>query len=193
MYIGGMQLNTIYDRNINERIRRQSALEAYQKDENYHKRKADKIAQFLIEEFVDNSEPQVATLGAGQVKQVHLPIGKSLEETIALWQGVRAEALTEPEPTTADYQLASKASMNIRRLEAQLGLDQQASSEVDAAVHQERQFAFTRMTEEFLTPIEETLYNHKKKHERAVTAYTFQVQMKLNGFKVNTPSFLKIA
>lgn len=194
MYVGVNQLHLFNERSINERLRRQNAEEAYRRNDHYHEDKKDKIAQLLMEElFGEEKQKEPTLLGAGQMKQVHLPIGKTLEETIDMWQDVRTEALTVPEPTTADYQLASKASSNIRRAQAQLGLNQQANSEVDSAVHREREAVFTRMTEEFQTPVEETLYNHQQKFKRAITAYSFQVQMKLNGFKVNTPSFLKVA
>lgn len=193
MYIGVSQLNTLSERNIQERIRRQSAEEAYRKDHEYHERKEDKMAKLLTKMLLEDDEPKLRRRDAGQIKPVHMPLGKSLEETINLWKDVRNEALIGPEPTTADYQLASKASMNIRRTEAQLGLNRQANSAVDAAVHQERQAVFTRMTEEFSTPIEAKIYDQQQKYKRATSAYSFQVQMKLNGFKVNTPSFLKIA
>lgn len=193
MYVGVNQLNLFNERSMNERLRRQNAAEAYRRSDQYHERKEDKIARLLIGELVSDKEPAVNTLGAGQVKQVHLPTGKTLEETIELWQDVRTEALAVPEPTSADYQLASKASSNIRRSQAQLALDQKASREVDTAVHLEREAEFTRMTKEFSTPVEETLYDRQQKYTRAITAYSFQVQLKLNGFKVNTPSFLKIA
>ena len=41
------------------------------------------------------------------MKQIALPVGKTLEETIDIWRNVRAEAISEPEPTTADYQSCS--------------------------------------------------------------------------------------
>lgn len=193
MYIGVSQFHASNERMINERIQRRNATEAYRRDEKYHKPTSEQFAEKLMADLIGDEKEPISSLEAGQMKQVHLPLGKSLEETIWLWQDVRAEALASPEPTTTDYQLASKASSNIRQAEAQLGLNRQANSEVDAAIHLERQSAFTRMAEEFSTPIEETIYNHKEKYKRAVTAYTFQVQLKLNGFKVNTPSFLKIA
>ncbi len=193
MYVGVSQLSTLNERSMTERIRRQNAEEAYRRNDQYHERKEDKIAQLLLDKLLNDKKAKTNALGAGQVKQVHLPIGKSLEETITLWQDVRNEALMVPEPTTTDYQLASKASTNIRRAQAQLGLNRKANTEVDFAVHKEREAAFTRMTEEFSTPVEGTIYDQKQKYKRAISAYSFQVQMKLNGFKVNTPSFLKIA
>lgn len=193
MYIGVSQLNMLSELNSHEKMRRKNAEEAYRKHDQHHEGKEEKIAKLLTEKLLSSEQLRVNELDAGQVKQVHLPIGKSLEETISLWQNVRTKALTGPERTAVDYQLASKASTNIRRTEAQLGLNRQANSEVDAAVHKEREAVFTRLTEEFSTPVEERKYEQQQKYKRAVTAYSFQVQMKLNGFKVNTPSFLKIA
>ena len=56
------------------------------------------------------------------MKQVAFPIGKTLEETIDLWRDVRTEAISVPQPTTADHQLAATASSKITQTEAQIGL-----------------------------------------------------------------------
>ena len=63
------------------------------------------------------------------MKQIVLPIGKTLEETIDIWRDVRAEAISEPEPTTADYQLAATASAKIMQTETQITLHKRAQSE----------------------------------------------------------------
>lgn len=195
MAIGLSQLTASNDLFVNERVRRKNAEEAYRKIEDYDNRKQEAILHLINEKLAEPEETtkEANSLGAGQVKQVHLPVGKTLEETIFLWRDVRTEALSQPEPTTADYQLAAKASSNIRRAESQLGLEKQAMTEVEAKVSEETSADFAQLQMTFPTPIEQTLFEREQKFKQAVSAYSFQVQMKMNGFKVDTPSFLKIA
>lgn len=195
MAIGLSQLTASNDLLLNERVRRRNAQEAYRKIEDYDNDRQEAILHLINEEVtgpkrVRNEE---LSLGAGQVKQVHLPVGKTLEETIFLWSDIRTKALSTPKPTTADYQLAAKASSNIRRAESQLGLEQQASREVDTNVSEETSADFAKLQMQFTTPIEQTLFEREKKYEQAISAYAFQVQLKMNGFKVDTPSIFKIA
>lgn len=194
MYIGLGQQAVSNDLLFNERVRRKNAEEAYRKNEKYDSNTQEAILKLISEKLaVPKQVKEENALGAGQVKQVHLPIGKTLEETIALWGDVRSQALSTPEPTTADYQLAAKASSNIQRAQSQLGLDQQAATEVDIAVQEESKAAFAQLAMGFPTKIEETLFERQQKFQRAISAYTFQVDLKMNGFKVNTPSFLRVA
>lgn len=194
MYIGLGQQTASNDL-LNERVRRKNAEEAYRKNEEYDSNTQEAILKLISEKLAETEQvkEEINTLGAGQVKQVHLPIGKTLEETIALWGDVRSQALATPEPTTADYQLAAKASSNIQRAQSQLGLDQQAATEVGTAVHEESKAAFAQLAMEFPTKIEQTLFEQEQKYQRAISAYTFQVQLKMNGFKIDTPSYLRVA
>lgn len=195
MPIGLSQLTATNDLLFNERLRRKNAEEAYRKIEDYDNRKQEAILHLINEKLAkpEGDIKDVNSLGAGQVKQVHLPIGKTLEETISLWSNVRTEALSQPEPTTADYQLAAKASSNIRHAQSQLGLEQQATTEVNAKVNEEISADFAQLQMAFFSPIEQTVFERQQKYKQAVTAYSFQVQLKMNGFKVDTPSFLKVA
>lgn len=138
------------------------------------------------DQFVNPDEPKsagITDLGAGQLKQVALPIGKTLEETITIWRNVRADAISEPEPTTADYQLAAKASANIMRTEAQIALhnlakrmresgnDAQTLSSKDAGQATQLQLLFNK----------------------AASSYSFQNDMKKSGFQIGWPEFYKSA
>lgn len=138
------------------------------------------------EQVVNPDQPKQSgapMLGAGQLKQVALPIGKTLEETINIWRNVRSEAISEPEPTTADYQLAAKASANIMRTEAQIALhnlakrtrgsgnDAQTLSAKDAGQATQLQLLFNK----------------------AVSSYSFQNDMKNSGFQIGWPDFYKSA
>lgn len=117
-------------------------------------------------------------LGAGQMKQVALPIGKTHEETIDLWRDVRAEAISGPQPTTADFQLAATASSKIRQVEVELGLHQQTES---------------RIKIQTMDSTDKEMLNSQKRYEQAITSYSFHVQMQKNGFKHDLPSIQKIA
>lgn len=195
MYIGLSQQKASNDLFLNERVRRKNAEEAYRKIEQYDSGTQEAILKLISEKLTDPEQvkKEANPLGAGQVKQVHIPIGKTLEETIALWRNVRSEALAAAEPTTADYQLAGKASSNIQRAQSQQGLDQQASTEINGAVQEASEGELAQLSMEFPTRIEQTLFEQKQKYQRAITAYSFQVQLKMNGFKIDTPSFLRVA
>lgn len=190
MAIGLSQLTASNDLLVNERARRRNAQEAYRKIEDYNSNKQEAILYLINEKLAEpnKAKKEEQLLGAGQVKQVHLPVGKTLEETIALWGDVRTEALSTP-----DYQLAAKASSNIRRAELQLGLEQQATTEVDTYESEAISAEFAQLQMQFPTPIEQTLFEREKKYKQAISAYAFQVQLKMNGFKIDTPSFFKIA
>lgn len=193
MYIGLSQINALNDSLLNLQGRRRNAEAAYSSHEKYSGDKKKEVQRLLAAQPTAVSKQQFEQLGAGQVKQVHLPIGKTLEETITLWRDVRTEALSVPEPTTADYQLAAKASSQIRQAEAQLGLHARAHAEIDAAVKQEFEANMSQTKMEFPTTIDRELFEREKKYERAISSYSFQVQMKMNGFQIDSPSFFKIA
>ncbi|PID21635.1 hypothetical protein CSV61_07995 [Sporosarcina sp. P3] len=67
-------------------------------------------------------------LGAGQVKNISIPLGNNLDETIDLLREVRKEAYSESPPTIADYQLASNASAKINQAELQIALHNRAKT-----------------------------------------------------------------
>ena len=122
-------------------------------------------------------------LGAGQVKQVSLPIGKTLEETIESWRSIRAEAISGPEPTTADYQLAAKATANIMRTESQIALHNTAKSIREAGT--------ASMTLSSKNAAQAT--QMQLLFDKAVSSYSYQNQMKQSGFQVGWPDFYKSA
>ena len=89
----------------NDALRRRNAEIAYNREEKY-KAVNQKIleaseninANKTVVKEADVSRQEFKGLGAGQMKQVSLPIGKTLEETIDLWRDVRTEAISVPEP-----------------------------------------------------------------------------------------------
>lgn len=124
-------------------------------------------------------------LDAGQFKQAALPVGKTLEETINIWRGLRSEAISTPEPTLENYQYAAKASAEIMYTEAKIALHNMAKKFKDMSTNE--------------TEISASTYNdardtsHLERFEKAVTTYSFQSQMKQNGFKMTMPEFSQTA
>ena len=177
---------SVQDYNLrNDSFRRSNAKTAYNSLEKYsgdNQKERESIENLRSRKNEVNDEKLsnqgFNKLGAGQMKQVTLPIGKTLEETIDLWRGVRAEAISAPQPTTADFQLAATASSKIRQVEVELGLHQQTASKIKT---------------ETSTSMDQELLISKKRFERAITSYSFQVEMQKNGFKHDLPSIQKIA
>lgn len=177
-----------------EAIKRRNAEDAYDRTSNYngnHQKTLSKLEAMLIgkEELpqTESSPKKVDKLDAGQVKQIALPLGNTLEETIDLWRDVRSEANSVLEPTTADHQLAAKASAEIRDAEAQLSLNDQR--QLDKPVQVDLQAAFTS------PPTKEAIEAREiqKRYEKAISSYSFQAQAKRNGYQVDWPSFYKAA
>lgn len=194
----------------NDAIRRRNAEVAYDRHEDYNATMKKKLSQ--LENLIrGNVEPETAIpnekvvaeqvvqekrneqLDAGQIKRISLPLGKTLEETIRLWRDVRTDAISVPQPTTADQQLASKASAEIRKTEAQIGLNLRANSEIDLAARQANLDIAEVTSKEFTSSVERELHKLQKKYEQAISSYSYHVQMKQSGFAIETPSFYKIA
>ena len=175
----------------NDAIRRRNAEVAYNSSDKYkidNKKSLESLENLLNgkKEVKEAELPrqEFNKLGAGQMKQVALPIGKTLEETINLWRDVRTEAISGPQPTTADYQLAATASSKIRQVEVELGLHQQAKSETAMTKSASMELPITTDWETLIM---------EKRYEQAITSYSFQVEMQKNGFKHESPSFQKAA
>lgn len=202
----------------NDAIRRRNAENAYDRQEDYNGTMKKKLSE--LENLIrGNAEVEVASpkelvahqavqatpqevvpekavaqqLDAGQMKRISLPLGKTLEETIRLWRDVRTDAISVPQPTTADHQLASKASAEIRKTEAQIGLNLRANAQVDMATRQANIDVAEVSSKEFSSSAERELHKMQKKYEQAISSYSFHVQMKQSGFEMETPSFYKVA
>ena len=194
----------------NDAVRRRNAEVAYDRHDKYNGEMQKKLEQLeglitgkkdsepiipsknVVDEFVPVSN-EFEKLEAGQMKTISLPLGKTLEETIRLWREVRVDAISMPEPTTADHQLAATASSKIRKAEAQIGLHEHAQSEVEIATEQEAVETAKMASVEHTTNIERNVLLLQKKYEQAISSYSFHVQMKKNGFAIELPSFYKVA
>lgn len=181
-------------------IRRRNAEMAYDRNIQYngrHQKTIDDLEALLVgkEESISNPEvkPDTRQLDAGQVRQVALPLGKTLEETIDLWRSVRAEALAEQEPTTADYQLAATASSKIRQTEAQIAIQERVQSEMERSVVQQETVATHIPTAELPSSEERELYVMQKRFQQAISAYSVQTEAKQNGYAIEWPRYYKTA
>ena len=194
----------------NDAVRRRNAEVAYDRHDKYNGAMQKKLEQLegLItgkndsESLVPSEnvvDKEVSTLRefekleAGQIKTISLPIGKTLEETISLWRGVRVDAISKPELTTADHQLAAAASSKIRKTEAQIALHDQAQLEVKIATQQEAIETADMTSMEHATNIDRKMLLLQKKYKQAISSYSFHVQMKKNGFAIELPSFYRVA
>lgn len=177
--------------------RRRTAEVAYKRHESYNgenQKQVERLERVISGKAEANASQQAfQKLGAGQMKQVTLPIGKTLEETIDLWQAVRTEAISVPQPTTADYQLAATASSKIRRVEGQMGLHHQAKSEIDIAAREEAAAAIEPASIELSSTIDREMHKLQKRYEQAISSYSYHVQMQKKGFEIDSPSFYRIA
>ena len=172
-------------------IRRRNAEVAYNSSDKYKidNKKTLEVLEDLLKgkkEIKDDDVPrqEFNKLGAGQMKQVALPVGKTLEETINLWRDVRTEAISAPQPTTADYQLAATASSKIRQVEVELGLHQQAKSRTEMTKSASMELPATTDRETLIM---------EKRYEQAIKSYYFHIEMQKSGFKHESPSFQKTA
>ncbi|MBO0601287.1 hypothetical protein I2483_06410 [Sporosarcina sp. E16_3] len=180
--------------------RRRNAESAYNRNVQYNgqnQKTVEDLEALLIgekePEFVQSKRHASPQLGTGQMKQIVLPIGTTLEETIASWRDVRAEAISEPEPTTADYNLAATASAKIMRTEAQIILHNRAQSEIDIASACEEADTSKMASKELPSVVEREILIMQRRYEKAISTYSFQVLMKQKGFEIDRPSFYKIA
>ncbi|MFD1204952.1 MULTISPECIES: hypothetical protein [Sporosarcina] len=179
-------------------IRRRNAEAAYDRQAAYNGRNQKTLSE-LEALLRGDQEPEAPVetkefqkLDAGQMKQISMPIGKSLEETIDLWRDVRREAISVPAPTTADQQLAATASAKIRETEAQLSIQRKAEAELNAATAEQRlPFKMASVNIPFKVGSIETL--EKKQFTKAISAYTIQVEAKKKGYAIEWPIFSRTA
>ncbi|WJY26584.1 MULTISPECIES: hypothetical protein [Sporosarcina] len=126
-------------------------------------------------------------LGAGQLKQVALPLGETLEETIDSWRNVRREALSASDPAEVDHQLAAAASAKIMEAEAQLALEDRLRSAQLAEAALEERSEGTVSAEQSVTDVMRELY------EQAASAYAVQTEARARGYEVAAPAFFLTA
>lgn len=177
-----------------EAIKRRNAEDAYDRTSKYngnHQKTLSKLEAMITgKEELPQTESDLKKadqLDAGQVKQIAMPLGNSLEETIDLWRDVRSEANSVPEPTTADHQLAAKASAEIRHVEGQLSLINRVPHE--KFLQADLKAAFTSLPSKEEIEAKE----RQKRFERAISSYAFHAEAKSNNYQIEWPRFYKVA
>ncbi|MCG7343532.1 hypothetical protein MHZ92_05270 [Sporosarcina sp. ACRSL] len=180
-------------------VRRRNAEQAYHRQADYNGRNQ-KMLEDLEALLTGKKEPDAGQetrefkkLDAGQVKQIALPLGKTLEETIDAWRDVRREAISEPEPTTADHQLAATASAKIMETEARLALQKREQSQLEAAANRETMEAFKVASMDLPNDVEREILLEQKRFAKAISAYSIQIEAKRIGFIAEWPNYNKTA
>ncbi|MFS0690847.1 hypothetical protein AB1K89_16545 [Sporosarcina sp. 179-K 8C2 HS] len=180
-------------------VRRKSAEQAYYRNADYNGRNQ-KTLDDLEALLTGKSEPESVQesrefkkLDAGQVKQIALPLGKTLEETIDAWRDVRREAVSVQEPTTADHQLAATASAKIMETETRLALQKREQSQMEAEANRAKAEEFKVASMDLPTDLEREVLLEQKRFAKAISAYSIQVEAKQNGFIAEWPSINRTA
>lgn len=180
-------------------VRRRNAEQAYHRQADYNGRNQ-KMFDDLEALLTGKKEPEASSenrefkkLDAGQVKQIALPLGKTLEETIDAWRDVRREAISVQEPTTADHQLAATASAKIMETEARLALQKREQSQLEAETNQAKAEAFKVASMDLPTDLEREVLLEQKRYAKAISAYSIQVEAKRNGFIAEWPNINRTA
>ena len=187
-------------------VRRRTAEHAYDRQATYNGRNQKTLGDLealLTGKKELDSPPEnrdFKKLDAGQVKQIALPLGKTLEETVDAWRDVRRDAISSPEQTTAEQQLAATASAKILETEARIALQERQESQmkleasrnhVETVRNQIVSLPVASM--ELPTEMEREELLERKRFTKAISAYSVQVDAKRNGFNVEKPSFYKTA
>lgn len=164
-------------------VRRKNAENAYERQTDFREQ-TQKTKEDLVALLRGNSQsveqPQdtkkdIPKLDAGQVKNISIPLGNNLEETMDIWRNVRREAYSESPPTTADYQLASEASVKLSKAELQLALHNRAKTirdQVDAVSN---------------NPITDGPSRMQQKYSHAFSIYQVQNQARMNQYQMQEP------
>ncbi|WP_053590596.1 hypothetical protein [Bacillus sp. FJAT-22090] len=127
--------------------------------------------------------------------------GPTPERTIELLEKVRSSALEPANPSPQDVRIAASATAKIQQVQSQITLNQEANRQIELEVKrqiEDEAAVFNRSVQaDFQSPkvLEEDLENLQKKRliEQAIAKYSYQVQMKRNGFTDMQPSFFRIA
>lgn len=171
-------------------VRRRNAENAYERQSEFreHTNKTKEDLEALLRgvqepvEQASEEKSRFQKLDAGQVKNIAIPLGNNLEETIDLWRDVRREAYSVPEPTTADYQLGSKASAKIAQAELQLALHNRAKTIRD-------QMSASNAVFTSIEVMTDTGADHiQKRYDNAFSAYSLQNQAQINHYQIESPA-----
>ncbi|REB05968.1 hypothetical protein DVB69_13570 [Sporosarcina sp. BI001-red] len=180
-----------------ENARKRSAEVAYTRHADYaggNEAKRNDLAQRLTNTQTDSQPAQLKEfkkLGAGQLKQVALPLGETLEETIQSWRHVRSEALSNPEPSEVDHQLAAAASAKIMEAEAQLALENRLRTAQRTEESREDSMMQPQPTNSTMdSSLADAMH---KLYDQATAAYSIQTSAKQHGYMEANSAYSLIA
>ncbi len=177
-----------------ENARKRSAEVAYTRHADYaggNEAKRNELAQRLTNTQADAQPNEFKKLNAGLLKQVVLPLGETLEETIQSWRQVRSEALSNPEPSEMDHQLAAVASAKIAETEAQLALeDRLRSAQLAEASRESSLMQPQQPNSETNSSLADAM---RKLYDQAAAAYAIQTGAKQHGYMTASPAYSLIA
>lgn len=177
-----------------ENAKKRSAEVAYTRHADYtggNEAKRDELAQRLTATQADPQPQEFRKLDAGQLKQVALPLGETLEETIASWRNVRSEALSKTDPSEVDHQLAAAASAKIMEAEAQLALEDRLRSAQLAEASLENSMVKPQQSK---SATDSSLADAMRKlYDQAAAAYAIQSDAKQHGYMGASPAYSLIA
>lgn len=180
-------------------VRRRSAEHAYDRQADYNGRNQKTLGDLEAlltgkkESAVQLESRDFKKLDAGQVKQIALPLGKTLEETVDAWRDVRREAISSPEQTTAQQQLAATASAKILETEAQMALEKRQETQMKLEASRSTTESLQAAAVELASSPNREELLERKRFEKAISAYSVQVEAKQNSFSLQWPSFYKTA
>ncbi|WOV84594.1 hypothetical protein PGH26_01340 [Sporosarcina jeotgali] len=177
-----------------ENARKRSAEVAYTRHADYaggNEAKRNELAQRLTNTQADAQPNEFKKLNAGLLKQVVLPLGETLEETIQSWRQVRSEALSNPEPSEMDHQLAAVASAKIAETQAQLALeDRLRSAQLAEASRENSLMQPQQQNSEANSSLADAM---RKLYDQAAAAYAIQTGAKQHGYMTASPAYSLIA
>ncbi len=181
--------NTRYDN-----TRKRSTEAAYTRHADYaggNEAKRNELAKQVTPTQVEAQPKDFQKLGAGQLKHVALPLGETLEETIVSWRTVRSEALSKPDPSEVDHQLAAAASAKIMEAEAQLALeDRLRSAQLTEASREDS----LMQPQQSNSATDSTLVDAMRNlYDQAAAAYSIQTSARQHGYVVASPAYSLIA
>ncbi|MBD7985347.1 hypothetical protein H9649_12175 [Sporosarcina sp. Sa2YVA2] len=180
-------------------VRRRNAEHAYDRQADYNGRNQKTLGDLEAlltgkkDADVQLESRDFKKLDAGQVKQIALPLGKTLEETVNAWRDVRREAISSPEQTTAQQQLAATASAKILETEAQMALEKRQETQMKLEASRTNAESLQAATMELASSPKREEMLERKRFDKAISAYAVQVEAKQNGFSLQWPSFYKTA
>ena len=143
--------------------------------------------------IVQPERQELQKFGAGQMKQIVLPIGTTLEETLLLVGEMCG--LKQFQNPNRRQQIITLQLLHQQKSCGQSAdqIHNRAQSEIDIASAREEVDPSKMTSKELPSVLEREILIMHRRYEKAISTYSFQVLMKQKGFEIDRPSFYKIA